>query len=158
MLILKAMHYSILHYCMIHCCVVLHVSNMWNYLLNPDCPVGQPAILCGKNINVGHYMQTSHPQFFHTCHAYRHHGLLQFCITFTDLDLGRGPQDHCKAKTSWLHFLTKFLIDQDEIGYAVEIIQVGLPDTTSEGDKGNNCCFTDCVKKTVKIHLHLYVL
>ena len=40
---------------------------------------GQPAILCGKNFNVGYYMQTFHLFFFfffNTYRAYRHHGLL----------------------------------------------------------------------------------
>ena len=54
------------------------------------CLSNQPAILHGKNFNVGHYMQTVLPVLFCTCHACRHHWLLPFDTMFIDLDLALG--------------------------------------------------------------------
>ena len=46
-------------------------------------PAGWLAVLHGKHFNFGHYMQSPQPNFFHTCHTYRHHWLLPFYTTFT---------------------------------------------------------------------------
>ena len=51
---------------------------------------GRPT--AGQNFNVGHYMQTLEPNYFHTCHAYRHSLLLPLYTAFTDLDLAWGSQ------------------------------------------------------------------
>ena len=40
-----------------------------------------------------------------------------------------GGTRSVQTKTSWLHFLTQFAADQDEISYDVESIQAELPDT-----------------------------
>ena len=46
--------------------------------------------------------------FFHTCHAYRHHWLLPFCTTVTDLDLAWELQDQRKVKRTDFIFLHTF--------------------------------------------------
>ena len=65
---------------------------------------------------------------FHTCHAYRHHWVLQFYTTFGDLDFGWGHKISTK-QNSWLRFLAHFSIGQDEIKCGVEAIKVEHPDT-----------------------------
>ena len=50
-------------------------------------------------------MAKTSTKFLHTCHTYRHHWLLPFCTTFTDLDLDLGSQGQCKEN---LCFLTLF--------------------------------------------------
>ena len=88
-------------------------------------------------------------KFVHTCHAYRHHWLLQFCTTFTVLDLACGHKwVTAQSKPSWLHFLAHFSIDQDGIGYGVEAIQAEHPRLVLGEiywNKRNNC-FVDCIK------------
>ena len=56
-------------------------------------------------------------QFFHTWHAYRHHLLLPFYTTFSDLDTGGGGGGtrSAQSQTCWLHFLTYSSTDWDEI-------------------------------------------
>ena len=180
---------------------------------------------------------TSHANYstklVHTCHTYRHHYLLPFYTTFTDLDLTCWSQDQCKAKpigfifshtvhliwlpstilyhfhwpwphllvtrsvqskTNWLHFLTH--CSSDLITF-YHFIPLSLTLTSPAGhkisakqnllasfshtlfiwlgwnlmwwwsnvswtscelqlskicwNKGNNCCFTDCVSKKLNI-------
>ena len=60
---------------------------------------------------VGHYAQSILPFFFFflgTCLAFRHHWLLPFYITFTDLDLALGSLVQCEAKPIDLIFSHTF--------------------------------------------------
>ena len=52
--------------------------------------------------------QTFSTNIFHTWHAYRHHWLWPFYITFTDLDFGLGSQGQGKAKSIGFIFLHTF--------------------------------------------------
>ena len=62
----------------------------------------QSARLHGKNVNIGHCMQTFQPNFVDTCHVI---GTIDF-YHFIPLLL---------TLTFWLHFLAHFATDQDEI-------------------------------------------
>ena len=89
------------------------MSSMWIYVIR-SCLSDRPVFWRGKNFDVGHYTQTF-KYFFYTCHAYRHHLLLTFYTTFTDLDLGCGVTRSVQSKTSWIHFLALFSVDLNEI-------------------------------------------
>ena len=72
-------------------------------------------------------------KFFHSCYDHRHHGLQPFYTCFSGFDLGLGsPGQSC-----WVHFLTHFPGDQDEIGCSVETAQVKYRYTSWE--QGFHC-------------------
>ena len=95
------------------CFFFIHMSIMWICVMSQACLSGRPAseltgslvwqkLLCWM---LHTYFSTT---FFHTCHAYRHHWLLPFYTTFTDLDFGWGSQGWCKAKPQGFVFIFKF--------------------------------------------------
>ena len=61
-----------------------------------------------------------------------------------------GVTRSAQSKTCWLHFVLHFSSDRDEIWFGDETMQCEHHDTILSktfGNKGNNCCYTDCVKK-----------
>ena len=78
------------------------MNNMLVYVLSCVCP----SIWCGKNFNIGHYVQTFQPNFYAP--------LTSTILYHFNLDLAGGPKS-AEIKTCKLHFLTQFLSDQDEI-------------------------------------------
>ena len=87
----------------------IHITIIW------ICMSRVWPLFCGKNFKVGHNTQTVQPIFFCTFHAYRHHWLLPFYTTFTDLELDLGAQGQHKAKPIGFIFSNTFLSDQDAI-------------------------------------------
>ena len=97
-------------------------------------------------------------KFICTCHAYRHHWLPPFHTTFTDLDLTWGSQSQCEAKAIGFIFSHTFYLI--EIKFDVMMKQSKLNILTLLfskicWNKGNNCCFTDCMKK-IGMHIEVY--
>ena len=70
-------------------------------------PDSQPAILCDKNLDIGHCAQTFQP-VFDICHAYGHPFLLSFYTTVSDLDYGWRTQGRQKIKPLDFTFLHTF--------------------------------------------------
>ena len=64
-----------------------------------------------------------------------------------------------QSKTCWVHFLTHFLVWEDELWRGVEATRVEHPDTNFDWDlvciMRNNCCFT--MFKNLGIGMHSYV-
>ena len=105
---------------------MIHVSVMW-------CLASQPAILRGKNFNAGHYNASRSTQFFiasmfiGTIDFYH---FMQISLTLTL----PGVTKSTRSKTYWLHFLTRFSSDQNEISSVDEAIQAEHPETTFDKD------------------------
>ena len=64
-------------------------------------------------------------------------------------------------QTYWFYFLILFSSDQDEIWCGVETVQVEHPENLLLSriywNKGNNSCFTDCIKNFhIGIHFEVY--
>ena len=81
------------------------MNNIWISLVSYVC---LPAywLDCGRNFNVGAPGANFSPKFFDACYAYGHH--LNSTMHFNDLDLGWGPQGHCKARSTGFIFLPSF--------------------------------------------------
>ena len=103
------------------------------------------------------------PDFFnrilcHTCDAYKHCWLLPFYTIFTDLN--QGSQGKHKAKPVGFIFphtfhMIKMRYDLAMTQFKLNILRQLL--TEIYGIKGNNCCFTDCIKqKTKKLRWHAF--
>ena len=119
---------------------------------NETCSSGRPAVLRG------HYMQFIFPRCFHVCHAYRHHWLLPFCTTFTDLDLARGSQ--CQRKATPLGFILSHAFQLIKMKSNIVFRQFKLNililfwDET-EWSRGNNCILNSSEsKKNFNVGLH----
>ena len=87
---------------------------LWNQLCLFHLQNGQPAVLCGKNCNIGHHMKTFQPNLFIPAIC-KDTDLYHFQWPYPWLGITRSAQ-------SWLHFLTHFSIDQDESWHTVEAI------------------------------------
>ena len=94
-------------------------------------PVGRPAILRGKTFNVGHYTQPFQPHFFTPVMLIGTIDFYHFIPRSRTLTLPTGHKVSAK-QTSWLHFLTHFSTDQDEMYYGVEAILAEHLDTIFE--------------------------
>ena len=93
-------------------CMIL----IWIYVMNHAQLVGGwarwpdscLAVLRGKNFNIWHFLKLFN-QYFHTSHAYRHHQLLPFYTTFTDLNFAWGhkvgAQQNLSASVSHTLFI-----------------------------------------------------
>ena len=85
-----------------------------------------PSVICGKNLNLGHYLQTFEPNSFM-------HAVLMPCfqapVTSTILNYIQWSSLQLKvirsaeSKTRWLHFLKHFSSGHDEMWYGVEAIE-----------------------------------
>ena len=119
--------------------LLIHMSNIWIYVISHVCSASQPAILGSKKFNVGHYMQTFRPNFFHTCHAYRNHWLLPCDTTFSDLNFGWGSQGHCKAQPVCFIFSHTFQMVRMKSGLEWKLFQIEHPKITFEFWTGKFC-------------------
>ena len=70
----------------------LSQGHIWIYVISRV----RPSVFRGNIFTLN--IKRNFLKSFYTCHAYRHHGLLQFYLTFSDLDLGWGLQGQHKAK------------------------------------------------------------
>ena len=94
-------------------------------------------------------MQTFQQELFHMGFVYRHHWLLPFYTTFNDSDPGRGSDGQCKVKPVGLILshtfqLMRMRFDIMLMQFKVKILILTLIEIY--WIKGNNCCFTDCIK------------
>ena len=106
-------------------------------LCNELCLAGwtatQLAVLFSKNFNIEHYMQTVSTSLFHSCHAYRHHLLLPFSTTFSDLDYAWSYKVSVKQPLL-ASFSCTVSSDQDKIWCGDEAIQFEHSEATFEQD------------------------
>ena len=114
---------------------------------------GRPSVLRGKNFNVGYYTQTGQPIVFIPA---MHIGAIDFnrAIPFHWPWPCLGVTRSAQSKTFWLHFLAHFSSDEDEVWCGDEAIWAEHSDTVLTKiyrNKGNSCCFTGCIKKTLAL-------
>ena len=86
-------------------------------------------------------------KFCHASNVYRTCSHLPFCTTFSDI---AGVRSLAETQSSWCHIFAHFSSDQDDIWCGAEAIQTEHPSTALSEillAKGNNCCFTGCIKK-----------
>ena len=102
-----------------------HMDLSWNQ----SCLVGWSTILHGRKFNVGHYTQTFQPDFFTLAMLVGTTDYYHF-IPFSLIVTLAGGTRSAQGKTCWLHFLSHFSIDQDEIWRGDEAIQEVCPDTS----------------------------
>ena len=96
----------------------------------------------------------------HPMSDYRHHWLLPFYPTYTDLDLAWGSQGHRKSKTYWFHFSHTFPLIRMKFYVVMKqfmLNYVRLLLSKVYWDKGSNCCFTDCVKNVTLAHIPTFM-
>ena len=123
--------------------------SIYIYVMSCVPPTGWLAVLHCKYLNVRHYTQTVLPNFCHTSHAYRHHWLPPFYADFTDVDLAWGSQGQLEAKAIGLIFLHPFHLIRINFEVVMKQFKVNvlrLLLIESYWNKGNTCCFTDCIK------------
>ena len=121
------------------CVFLVHMSIMWIYVMS--CVWPAILMLCW----------TWHTNFvtifFHTCRAYRHHWLLPYYTTFTDHDLAWGSQDQHKAKPFGFILAGTFHLISMKFDIVLKYSRLKILFLSEiKWNKGNNCCFTDCVK------------
>ena len=129
--------------------LLTHMGIILIYVMSHVHPAGWPSCFA-KNFSVGHFTQTVKLIFFHTCHAYMHHWLLLFYTTFTDLDLAWGSHGQHEANTVgfiFLHIFHLFRMKFDVVRNQFKLNILRLLLSKICWNKGNNCCFADCVKK-----------
>ena len=81
------------------------------YVRSLVCPGSQPAVyLAWQKIKYWTFHANFATKLFHTSHTSRHHCLLPFYTTFTDLDLGWVSQGQHNAKPLAFIFLHFYLI------------------------------------------------
>ena len=126
-------------------CLMLFDTHM--DLCNESCSAGtgHPSVLCGKNLNVGHYLQNVQPKFYIAAMLLGTIWLLPFCTTFTDLDIAWGSQGQHKAKPAGFIFsqtfpLIRMKFDMMMKQFKLNILRLLLREIY--GNKGNDCCFT----------------
>ena len=112
-------------------------------------PAIRPAILRGKDFNVGHYTHTFQQNVFIRATLV---GTINFYHLLPTLTLPAGHKVSNKKNILAL-FLTHFSTEQDEIWYGkmqfkLNILMHYLFEICRT--KGNNWCFADCVKKNNK--------
>ena len=132
-------HVSIIRIYVISCVCPASWQSGWP-VVHPSCMVESLmlAITC-KLFN----------QIFQSCHTYGHHWLLPFNTAFNDLDLAWGSQGYHKAKPIALIFAHRFhLIRMTFVvvmkRFKLNILRLRL--NKIYWNKGNNCCFIDCMK------------
>ena len=64
---------------------------------------------------------------FYVCLAYKHHWLLPFCITFSDLELGWGSQGQRKAKPFFLIFVYTFPVIRMKFHMLLKQFMLNIP-------------------------------
>ena len=75
---------------------IIHMNIIWVYV-NESCLSSQPA--CQPSYMAKTWLHANcWTKFFHTCHAYSHHGLLPFFTTFTNFDRAWGSQGQLEAE------------------------------------------------------------
>ena len=101
-------------------------------------------------------------KIFHACHAYGHNWLYHFMPFSFDLDLGWRSRDQHGSKPLGFISLYTFklirmksdvLFKQFKLNILIQVL------SEIQWNKGNNCCFTDCIKKLQGWHVfrHLWI-
>ena len=122
---------------------LIHMSNTIIDLCSELCLSGRLAVMRSKNFNIGHYMQTFQPNFFHTCHT-----------NFSDLDLGWVPKVSAKQNllVSFSLSQTLFTWTGENLMWCKQFKLSSLILLLSETwwNEGNECYFTDCVPQKLR--------
>ena len=124
---------------------LIYMSHIWIYIISCVHPAGRlngqplsghPSVFLGKHFSVGHHVQTFQPVSFipallmGTIYLYR---VILLSVTLTVAG-GQKVRRSAQSKTGWLHFLTHFLTELDEIWHGDETIQIKYPKTTVNWD------------------------
>ena len=121
-------------------------SQFWSYEYCMDLVVGcvRPAIMCGKNFNIGHYMQTVSPVFSYLPCSYlplTSSIVYHFHWPWSYLEVTRSVQ----SKTSWLHSLVHCSSAQNEFDDVMKQCKLNILTlllSKTDWNEGNNCCLT----------------
>ena len=126
------------------------MSSIWIDAISPVWLlfVGPSAVVYDIIFEVGHYAQILNLFFFHMCHIFRNHRLLQLYATSSDLDLGLGSRDQCKAEPVDFILLHKFQLIKKKCVMVIKQFQLNILILLLTGiwRIKNNCCLTHCLK------------
>ena len=122
-------------------------------LCNEPCSFGWLAIFHTKNI--GHYMQTVQPIFFIPAMLFGTIDFYQYIPLSPRLTFP-GVTRSVQNKTYWLHFFANFRLIRKKFVVVMKQLELDILIlflSKIYGNKGNNCCFTGCIKQIYCWHV-----